>query len=82
MTENSEHRQQLYPPRSYEGYLYRCGRIVLDRSPRMNKQDRCPGGLFVCEDCVDDLCEFLKEAYNARAVDKEWEVEDFDPLPK
>ncbi len=81
MTENSEHRQQLCPPRSYDGYLYRCGRTAVERNPRTNKEDRCPGGLFVCVEWVDDFCEFLKEAYNARAVDKEWEV-DFDPLPE
>jgi hypothetical protein len=64
----------LCPPRFHDDALMHCGRTVLERDPRTNKEDRCPGGLFVCADCVDDFCDFLEGAYNARARDKEWEA--------
>ncbi len=51
---------------------YHCGRDVVHRDPRAKRHDRCPGGLVVCESCVDLFVEFLDEAHNAAAVDAEW----------
>ncbi len=74
-------RTAALPTPALGGYTFLCGRLVLRRDPRNNLEDRCAGGLFVCADCVEDLCKLMEEACNARAVDKEWEV-DFDPLPE
>ena len=58
---------------SRDGDLYRCGRTVLERDPRGKPEDRCPGGLFFCSECIEPFLEFMNEAYNARAREKEWE---------
>ena len=65
----------LCAPRLYDGVLYRCGRLVLERDPRRKREDRCPGGLFVCPECIEPFVEYLDAAYNARARDKEWETD-------
>ena len=67
---------ELCPPyRSRSGDLYRCGRTIFERDPDGKPGDRCPGGLFVCSECVEPFVESMNAAYNARARDKEWETD-------
>jgi hypothetical protein len=61
----------LCPPRLLDGEPHACGKTVLDRAPRTNPADRCPGALFLCDDCIEPVGEFFETAYNARAVDRE-----------
>ncbi len=84
MTEVRSHDRQLCPPRFRDGTWYRCGLIVLERDP--TGPEACPsyggGGMFVCGDCMDAVCEFLRKAYDARAVRMEHkEDHGFEPLP-
>jgi hypothetical protein len=50
----------------HNGEHFACGRTVLRRDPN-RKEEACPGGLCVCEDCADDFAEFLQRGYNAAA---------------
>jgi hypothetical protein len=50
----------------HEGEHYTCGRAVLRRDPA-RREDACPGGLVMCEGCVDEGVEFLRAAYDAAA---------------
>jgi hypothetical protein len=82
VTESQERR--LCPPRERDGDTFLCGRTILERDPHKRREDGCPGGLFVCEECVDDFCDFLRRAYDARAVrmeHKEEEDHGYEPLP-
>ena len=42
----------LCPPRKRGGDWYVCGQSVRLRDPRTRREDRCPGGLFVCVHCA------------------------------
>ena len=53
--------------------LYQCGRSLLYRDPA-NPAQACPGGTYICLDCIDDFEEFMTQAYDARARRKEWET--------
>ncbi len=61
--------------RVYDGEFYACGRTVLYRDPHKRREDGCPGGLFVCADCVEPFGEFLDKAHDAKAVREEWGVD-------
>ncbi len=37
-------------------------------------EDHCPGGLFVCSECVEPFVGFLNAACKARSRDKEWDA--------
>lgn len=78
--------RNLCEPRFKEGFGWlRCGRVVLERDP--TGEEACPshggGGLFICVSCLDDVADFMRRAYDARAVRMEHKEEDhgFDPLP-
>ena len=88
MTETRRQDQQLCPPRLRKEIWYRCGLSVLERDP--TGPEACPsyggGGMFVRADCMDPVADFLRRAYDARAVRMEHqrtlaEEEDFEPLP-
>jgi hypothetical protein len=55
-----------------EEHTYVCGRTLLLRNVE-NKEERCPDGTFLCNDCFDVGAKFLERAYNAQAIDSEWE---------
>lgn len=76
----------LCPPVLRNGTWYRCGLVVLERDP--TGPEACPsyggGGMSVCHDCMDAVADFLKRAYDARAVRMEHNAKvegDFEPLP-
>ncbi len=75
----------LCPPRFRDGDWFRCGRTVVERDP--SGPEACPsyggGGMFICTDCADIVCDFLRRAYDAGAVRMEHQEEDhgFEPLP-
>jgi hypothetical protein len=56
----------------HKGQWFQCGRVVLTRDPN-RQEEACPGGLVVCWDCTEEVGQFLKAAYDARARRKEWE---------
>ena len=59
-------------PRVYYGIAYSCGRTLLYRDPTDPGQ-ACPGGTFICANCVKGVGYFLKRSYDAQAVRREWE---------
>ena len=68
----------LWPPRidlcpaCGEKHTYVCGRTLITRDPKQ-KEEACPDGHFVCRDCVDIFGDFMKAAYDAKAVRQEWD---------
>ena len=66
-------RPQLCPPRWIAGEPYICGRAVEDRDPHANREDGCPGGLFVCADCLAPVVDLVRRAQDAKAIRQEHE---------
>jgi hypothetical protein len=60
----------MCPPYHQDGRVYRCGKTLGEQDPETNG---CPGGVAVCDECMEVVCGFLDDAYNARARRKEWE---------
>jgi hypothetical protein len=62
----------LCPPRLIDGELYACGRTLAHKDPRANREYRCMGRTFICVECHRVAMEFIREARDGRARDKEW----------
>ena len=54
-----------------EEHVYRCAQLLLSRDPT-NPDEACPGGTRVCFSCMDAFAEFMKAAYDARALRQEF----------
>jgi ribonuclease HI len=63
-------------PRRYDDDpdLHYCGRTVIYKDPHKRREDGCPGALVVCVECYDTFLEFWRQAQDARAKRKEWEL--------
>jgi hypothetical protein len=78
----SETQRELCSGTVHKGEWFQCGRVVLQRDPT-KPAEACPGGLTICWDCSDEFGEFMKAAYDARAVRMEHQGEGgFEPLPE
>lgn len=66
-------KPQPCPPREYSDGIYACGRTLLYRDPHARQEDGCLGGVVICGDCVEPFKDFMRKAYDARAVRKEHE---------
>jgi hypothetical protein len=78
-----ENPLKLCPPYEHNGVHYTCGRIILKRDP--TGPEACPsyggGGLRMCTDCQDVVLDFMRRAYDARAVRMEHKEEGPDVEP-
>jgi|SRR5829696_1393716 len=51
---------------------YRCGQGLARRNPKLIRDDGCPGGYMMCDDCAGVVERFWIASDDAEAMRKEW----------